>query len=111
MSIHSIDAAPFARKEMTESNAQRSENVILARPPLTARKNVMSGLRSQLESKSHSKGSKGSRCPIDTDFRPPSPRDPNDVELDIRARVERPVAVDYVDESKHSSSYVIPAVK
>jgi hypothetical protein len=93
MFIHSIDAAPLTRKEMTETNAQRSENVIVARPPLTARKNVMSGLRSQFESKNHSKGSKGSRCPIDTDFRPSSPRNPNDVELDIRVGVERSVAV------------------
>jgi hypothetical protein len=111
MFIHSIDAALLTRKEMTESNAQRSENVILARPPLTVRKKVMSGLRSQFESKSHSKGSKGSRCPIDTDFGPTSPRNTNDVELDMRVCVERSVAVDYVDESKHSSSYGTPAVK
>jgi hypothetical protein len=111
MFIHSIDAALLNRKEMTESNAQRSENVILARPPLTVRKKVMSGLRSQFESKSHSKGSKGSRCPIDTDFRPTSPRNTNVVELDMRVCVERSVAVDYVDESKHSSLYGTPAVK
>ncbi|KAG1778910.1 hypothetical protein EV702DRAFT_144196 [Suillus placidus] len=94
-----------------ESNAQRLENVIIARPILTAQKKVMSGLRSQFESKSHSKGSKSSRSPIDAEFRPTSPRNPNDMELDIHARVERTVAVDHMDGSKRSTSWGPPVVK
>ncbi|KAG2337286.1 hypothetical protein BDR05DRAFT_797533 [Suillus weaverae] len=96
---------------ITESNAQHLESVIIARPTLTAQKKVMSGLRSQFESKSHSKVSKSSRSPIDAEFRPTSPRNPNDTELDIHARVERSVAVDHMDGSKPSSSWRPPAVK
>ncbi|KAG1886496.1 hypothetical protein F4604DRAFT_1274306 [Suillus subluteus] len=91
---------------MLEPDAQRLENVIVARPTLTAQKKVMSGLRSQFESKSHSKGSGSAKSPIDAEFRPKSPRNSNDMELDIRVRVERSVVVDYVDQSEHSSSWV-----
>ncbi|KAG2102874.1 uncharacterized protein F5147DRAFT_287694 [Suillus discolor] len=91
---------------MTEPNSQRLENVIVARPTLTAQKKVMSGLRSQFESKSHSKGSDGSKIPVDADLRAKSPRNSNDMELGIRVRVERSVMVDYMEESEQSSSWV-----
>ncbi|KAG1789553.1 uncharacterized protein HD556DRAFT_1397531 [Suillus plorans] len=91
---------------MTDPNAQRLENVIVARPTLTAQKKVMSGLRSQFESKSHSKGSSGSKNPVDAELRAQSPRNSNDMELGIRVRVERSVVVDYREESEQSSSWV-----
>ncbi|KAG2340467.1 hypothetical protein BDR05DRAFT_537188 [Suillus weaverae] len=86
-----------------EPDAQRLENVIVARPTLTPQKKVMSGLRSQFESKGNSKSS---RSPIDAEFGPKSPHNSNDMELDIRVRVDRSVVVDYMDESEHSSSWV-----
>ncbi|KAG2141378.1 uncharacterized protein EDB93DRAFT_630215 [Suillus bovinus] len=92
---------------MLEPNNQHLENVIVARPTLTAQKKVMSGLRSQFESKSHSKGSNSSKNPNDAEPRPKSPRNSNDdMELGIRVRVERSVMVDYMDDSEHSSSWV-----
>ncbi|KAG1892105.1 hypothetical protein F4604DRAFT_7746 [Suillus subluteus] len=93
-------------RENTRPEAQRLENVIVARPPLTAQKRVMSGLRSQFESKNHSKGSKGSKSAGDANFRPTSPLNPDDMELDVHVRVERSVMVDYKDESEHSGSWV-----
>ncbi|KAG1873673.1 hypothetical protein DFJ58DRAFT_367522 [Suillus subalutaceus] len=93
-------------RENTRPEAQRLENVIVARPPLTAQKRVMSGLRSQFESKSHSKGSKSSKSAGGAEFRPTSPLNPNDMELDVHVRVERSVMVDYKDESDHSGSWV-----
>ncbi|KAG1828720.1 hypothetical protein EV424DRAFT_1385045 [Suillus variegatus] len=89
-----------------EPHAQHLENVIVARPTLTAQKKVMSGLRSQFESKSHSKGSNGSKNPVDAELRAKSPRNSNDMELGIRVRVERSVMVDYMEESEESSSLV-----
>ncbi|KAG2134681.1 hypothetical protein BD769DRAFT_1443115 [Suillus cothurnatus] len=89
-----------------ESDTQRLENVIVARPTLTAQKKVMSGLRSQFESKSHSKGSDSARSPINGEFRPKSPGKSNDMELDICVRVERSVVVDYMDESERPTSWV-----
>ncbi|KAG1908425.1 uncharacterized protein F5891DRAFT_992949 [Suillus fuscotomentosus] len=91
---------------MLEPHVQHLENVIVARPTLTATKKVMSGLRSQFESKSHSKGSNGSKNPVDTELRAKSPRNSNDMELGIRVRVERSVMVDYTEESEQSSSWV-----
>ncbi|KAG1742122.1 hypothetical protein EDB19DRAFT_672317 [Suillus lakei] len=96
---------------MSEPDTQRLENVIVARPTITAQKKAMSGLRSHFESKSHSKGSRSSRNPADAEFKPTSPRNSNDVELDIRVRVEHSVVVDYMDESEHSSPWGAPAVK
>jgi hypothetical protein len=93
------------RKGMSESDTQRLENVIVARPTLTAQKKVMSGLRSQFESKSHSKGSDSARSPINGEFRPKSPGKSNDMELDICVRVERSVVVDYMDESERPTSW------
>ncbi|KAG2748392.1 hypothetical protein P692DRAFT_20953801 [Suillus brevipes Sb2] len=85
-------------------DTQRLENVIVARPTLSAQKKVMTGLRSQFESKSNSKGSKSAG---DAEFnKPTSPHNSNDMELDIRVCVERSVVVDYKDESEHSSSWV-----
>ncbi|KAG2057135.1 hypothetical protein BDR06DRAFT_952258 [Suillus hirtellus] len=66
----------------------------------------MSGLRSQFESKSHSKGSGGSKNPVDAELRAKSPRNSNDMELGIRVRVERSVMVDYTEEAEQSSSWV-----
>jgi hypothetical protein len=85
-------------------DTQRLENVIVARPTLSAQKKVMTGLRSQFESKSNSKGSKSAG---DAEFnKPTSAHNSNDMELDIRVCVERSVVVDYKDESEHSSSWV-----
>ncbi|KAG1768695.1 hypothetical protein EDD22DRAFT_222601 [Suillus occidentalis] len=84
-------------------DAQRLENVIVARPTLSAQKKVMTGLRSQFESKSNSKGSKSAS---DAEFnKPTSAHNANDMELDIRVCVERSVVVDYKDESEHTSSW------
>ncbi|KAG2116834.1 hypothetical protein DEU56DRAFT_162764 [Suillus clintonianus] len=93
-----------------EPNTQRLENVIVARNTNSAQKKVMSGLRSQFESKSHSKGSK---TPIDAEFGPASPHSghADDMELGVRVRVERSVVVDYMDESEHSSSWGPPRAK
>ncbi|KAG2051793.1 hypothetical protein BDR06DRAFT_997969 [Suillus hirtellus] len=96
-------------REMTQPNAQHIEKVIVARPStLNMQKSVMSGLRSQFESKNYSRGSRSFRSPINTEFRPTSPRNPNDMELNIRVPVERPVAV---DESRNSSSWRPPVVE
>ncbi|KAG1755253.1 uncharacterized protein EDB91DRAFT_283296 [Suillus paluster] len=91
--------------EMAESDGHHLENVVVARP---ARK-VMSGLRSQFGSKSHSKSS---RSPIDAEFMSTSPRNGhrNDMELGIRVCVERSVMVDYGDEPEHSDSWGKPTV-
>ncbi|KAG1815253.1 uncharacterized protein BJ212DRAFT_267589 [Suillus subaureus] len=93
-------------REMSEPDPRRLETVVVARPThSSARKNVVSGLRSQFESKSHSKS------PIDPESPPTSSRNghPDDVELDIRVCVERSVKVDYGYE--HSDSWDKPAVK
>ncbi|KIK35828.1 hypothetical protein CY34DRAFT_557749, partial [Suillus luteus UH-Slu-Lm8-n1] len=99
-------------REMTEPDPQRMENVVIARPTLTARKKFLSGLRSQFESKSQSKNSKNSK---DADLAPTSPRTEsgNNMELGIRVRVERSVVVDHTpaDESDHSSLWDTPEVK
>lgn len=83
-------------KEMSEPDPRRLENVVIARPIThsSARKNAMSGLRSQFESKGHSKNSKS---PIGPEFPPTSSRNghPEDVELDVRVCVDRSVKVDY----------------
>ncbi|KAG2088923.1 uncharacterized protein F5147DRAFT_658545 [Suillus discolor] len=50
-------------------------------------------------------GSRSSRSPINTEFRPTSPRNSNDMKLDIPISVEHPVAVDYMDESRHLRSF------
>ncbi|KAG0699968.1 hypothetical protein DFH29DRAFT_654488 [Suillus ampliporus] len=97
-------------REMSEPDARRSENVVVARP--NARK-MMTGLRSQFDSKSHSRGSKSSKGPIGADYVPTSPHNGNgtDMELGIRVCVERSVMVDYIDESEeHSSSWGKPTV-
>ncbi|KAG2153922.1 hypothetical protein DEU56DRAFT_429060 [Suillus clintonianus] len=93
-----------------EPSTQRLENVIVARSTLSAQKKAMSGLRTQFESKSHSKSSKG---PIDAEFGPTSPHSghSNDMELGVRVHVERSVVVDYMDESEHSSSWGPPRAK
>ncbi|KAG2124870.1 hypothetical protein DEU56DRAFT_588799 [Suillus clintonianus] len=93
-----------------EPNTQRVENVIVARNTLSAQKKVMSGLRSQFESKSHSKGS---RDPMDANFSPKSPYDghADDIELDVRVRVERSVVADYTDESEQPSAWGPPRAK
>lgn len=96
-------------REMSEPDPRRLESVVVARPTLSgARKNVVSGLRSQFESKSHSKNSKS---PIDPEFPPTLSRNehPDDVELDIRVCVERSVKVDY--DYEHSSSWDKPTVE
>lgn len=90
-------------KGKSAPESQRLENVIVARPTLSAQKKVMTGLRSQFESKSNSKGSKSGGDP---EFKPTSAHNSNDMELDIRVCVERSVVVDYKDESEHSSSWV-----
>jgi len=75
----------------------------VARPTLSAQKKVMTGLPSQFESKSNSKGSKSAG---DAEFnKPTSAHNSNDMDLDIHVCVERSV-VDYKDESEHSSSWV-----
>ncbi|KAG1782970.1 hypothetical protein EV702DRAFT_235026 [Suillus placidus] len=84
-------------------DAQRLENVIVARPTLSAQKRVVSGLRSQFDPKSHSKSSKNA---VVAEFRPTSPCNSNDMELDVRVRVERSVVVDYKDEPERSRSWV-----
>ncbi|KAG2151249.1 uncharacterized protein EDB93DRAFT_1103196 [Suillus bovinus] len=70
-------------REMTEPDPRYLENVVIARPATfsSARKNAMSGLRSQFELKSHSKNSKS---PISPEFPPTSSRSghPDGVELD-----------------------------
>lgn len=96
-------------REMSEPDPRRLENVVVARPTNSSgRKNVVSGLRSHFESKSHSKNSKS---PIDPVFPPTSPRNghPDDVELDIRVCVEHSVKVDY--GSEHSGSWDNPTAK
>ncbi|KAG2120387.1 hypothetical protein DEU56DRAFT_928417 [Suillus clintonianus] len=102
--IRSVACAPLTRKGMSEPGTQRLENVIVARPTLSAQKKVTSGLRSQFESKSHSKGCKS---PINAEFRPTSGHSghADDIELGVRVRVERSVVVDYKDDSEHSSSW------
>lgn len=89
-----------------EPDAKRLENVIVARPTLTPQKNVMSGLRSQFDSKSHSKGSNSSRNPTSAELRPKSPRNSDEMELDIRVHVERSVVVDCRDGSEHLRPWV-----
>ncbi|KAG2122467.1 hypothetical protein DEU56DRAFT_73304 [Suillus clintonianus] len=88
-------------REMTEPDVRHLENVVMARPTLSAQKKMLSSLRSQFESKSHSKNSK------DAELLPSSPRNgqANDMELGIRVRVERSVVVDYApaDESDRLS--------
>ncbi|KAG1886412.1 uncharacterized protein F5891DRAFT_988896 [Suillus fuscotomentosus] len=102
-------ASIISRQEMTQPNAQHIEKVIVARQStLNMQRSVMSGLRSQFESKNYSRGSRSLRSPINTEFRPTSPRNPNDMELNIRVPVERPVAV---DESRNSSSRGPPVVE
>ncbi|KAG1818835.1 hypothetical protein EV424DRAFT_1347531 [Suillus variegatus] len=102
-------ASIISRQEMTHPNAQHIEKVIVARPStLNMQKSVMSGLRSQFGSKRYSRGSRSFRSPINTEFRSTSPRNPNDMELNIRAPVEHPVAV---DESRNSSSWGPPVVE
>lgn len=97
-------------REMSEPDPRRLENVVVARPTThsSARKNVMSGLRSQFESKGHSKNSKSL---IGPEFPPTSSRNghPEDVELDVRACVDRSVKVDYGCDD--SSSWDKPTVK
>ncbi|KAG1833585.1 hypothetical protein EV424DRAFT_947508 [Suillus variegatus] len=90
-------------RENIKPDPQHLENVIVARPTHGAQKK-MSGLRSQFEPKSHSKGST-SKSAGDAEFRPPSHCTSNDMELDIHVRVERSVMVDYKDEPEHSSSW------
>ncbi|KAG2088921.1 uncharacterized protein F5147DRAFT_764637 [Suillus discolor] len=103
---HILSYDQYRDPEMTQPNAQHIEKVIVARPStLNMQKTVMSGLRSQFESKSYSRGSRSFRSPINTEFRPTSPRNPNDIELNIRIPVERPVAV---DESRNSGSWGPP---
>ncbi|KAG1886516.1 hypothetical protein F4604DRAFT_1722102 [Suillus subluteus] len=91
-------------REMTELDSQRLENVVIARPTLTARAKMTSGFRSQFESKSQSKNSKNSR---DAEFAPTSPRsgNTNTMELGIRVRVERSVVPNHTpaDGSDRSS--------
>jgi hypothetical protein len=108
MFIRSVAFFPLIHtyKENARPDAQRLEDVIVARPTLSAQKRVMSGLRSQFESKSHSKGSKGSKSAGDAEFRPASRNNSNDMELDVHVRVERSVMVDYKEESEHSDSWV-----
>jgi hypothetical protein len=90
-------------KGKSTQDAQRLENVIVARPTLSAQKKVMTGLRTQFESKSNSKGSKSAG---DAEFnKHTSAHNANDMELDIRVCVERSVVVDYKDESEHTSSW------
>ncbi|KAG1847608.1 hypothetical protein F4604DRAFT_162079 [Suillus subluteus] len=96
-------------REMSEPDPRRLETVVVARPTLSSgRKNVVSGLRSQFESKGHSKNSKS---PIDPEFPPTSSHNghPDDVELDIRVCVERSVKVDY--DYEHSSPWDKPTMK
>lgn len=105
MVIRSVTFFPFTHiyKENIKPDPQHLENVIVARPTHGAQKK-MSGLRSQFEPKSHSKGST-SKSAGDAEFRPPSHCTSNDMELDIHVRVERSVMVDYKDEPEHSSSW------
>ncbi|KAG2048121.1 hypothetical protein BDR06DRAFT_963075 [Suillus hirtellus] len=97
-------------KEMTDSDTQHSERVIIARPTLSARKKVLSGLRSQFESKSQSK-----KTSKDAELAPTSSRNgnANDMGLDIRVRVERSVVVDHTpaDESDQWSLWETPEGK
>ncbi|KAG1859610.1 hypothetical protein DFJ58DRAFT_780513 [Suillus subalutaceus] len=96
-------------REMSEPDPRRLETVVVARPTLSSgRKNVVSGLRSQFESKGHSKNSKS---PIDPEFPPTSSHNghPDDVELDIRVCVERSVKVDY--DYERSSPWDKPTMK
>ncbi|KAG2065001.1 kinase-like protein [Suillus decipiens] len=66
---------------MSEPDPRRFESVVVARPTLlsSTRKNVVSGLRSQFESKGHFKNSKS---PIDPEFPTRNGRS-DDVELDV----------------------------
>ncbi|KAG1902357.1 uncharacterized protein F5891DRAFT_1186455 [Suillus fuscotomentosus] len=93
-----------------EPDPRRLENVVIARPIThsSARKNAMSGLRSQFESKGHSKNSKS---PIGPEFPPTSSRNghPEDVELDVRVCVDRSVKVDY--DYDDSNSWDKPTTK
>lgn len=98
-------------REMTDLDPQRFENVVIARPTLTARKNMFSGARSQFVSNSHNTQSKSSK---DAEFGPQSPRNGNandgdDIDLGIRVRVERSVVVDHVpaEGSDHSSLWEV----
>lgn len=97
-------------REMSEPDPRRLENVVIARPIThsSARKNAMSGLRSQFESKGHSKNSKS---PIGPEFPPTSSRNghPEDVELDVRVCVDRSVKVDY--DYDDSNSWDKPTTK
>lgn len=97
-------------QDMSEPDPRRFESVVVARPTLVSstRKNVVSGLRSQFESKSHFKNSKS---PIDPEFSPTSPRNgrSDDVELDVRVCVEQSVKMDY--DYEPSSSWDNPTVE
>lgn len=110
--VYSATPAPLTSRpeEMTESDPQHSERVIIARPTLSARKKVLSGLRSQFESKSQSK-----KTSKDAEFAPTSPRNGNadNMELDIRVRVERSMVVDHTpaDESDQWSLWETPERK
>ncbi|KAG1838059.1 hypothetical protein C8R48DRAFT_743007 [Suillus tomentosus] len=90
-------------REMSEPDPRRLENVVIARPIThsSARKNAISGLRSQFESKGHSKNSKS---PISPEFPPTPSRNghPEDVELDVRVCVDRSVKVDYDYDDSNS---------
>lgn len=98
--IRSVAPCPLTsctHTDMKESEKNRLENVVLARPA----RNAITALRSQFKSES----------PIDAEFAPTTPRNahPNDVELDIRVCVERTVMVDYTNESENESSCGRPA--
>ncbi|OJA11115.1 hypothetical protein AZE42_10194, partial [Rhizopogon vesiculosus] len=86
------------RRELAAPESRPLDNVVLARPAhSTSTRNVMSTLRSQLDSKSR----------MDADVAPISPRNThnNDVELDIHVCVERSVVVDYMNGDEHTSSW------
>lgn len=94
-------------REMSEPDPRRFESVVVARPTLlsSTRKNVVSGLRSQFESKGHFKNSKS---PIDPEFPTRNGRS-DDVELDVHVCVEQSVKVDY--DYEPSSSWDKPTVE
>ncbi|KAG2122475.1 hypothetical protein DEU56DRAFT_73583 [Suillus clintonianus] len=77
-------------REMKEPEARCLENVVIARPTVTAQK-------------------KTSKNPIDAELTPTSPRN-GDMELGVRVCVERSVVVDYMDGSERSS-WETPAEK
>ncbi|OAX40516.1 hypothetical protein K503DRAFT_781355 [Rhizopogon vinicolor AM-OR11-026] len=93
--------APISLQEMADPEIQRLENVVLARSSRNT--NTVSAHRSPFNSKS----------PIDTGFSPTTLRNvhPNDVDRDIRVRVERTVVVQYANDSERSSSCEKPAVE